>query len=198
MSHVSLNGDWLAVNQKLCDIVGYSREELLKLTFQDVTHPDDLAPDLALVGKMLKGEIQTYSLEKRYIRKNGTYIWINLTVSLVKDADGLPLYFISIIEDIQQRKDFERQLRAVHEEMEILVEKRTSALKVEIAERKRAEKERNGFFELSNDLMAIFGYDGLLKAANPALRKLLGYSEKELYSRKFIEFIHPDDLEKTL
>lgn len=70
MSHVSLTGDWLAVNQKLCDIVGYTKEELLKITFQDITHPDDLAPDLALVEKMLKDEIQTYSLEKRYIKKN--------------------------------------------------------------------------------------------------------------------------------
>lgn len=195
---MSLTGEWLAVNQKLCDIVGYSQDELLKITFQDITHPEDLGPDLALVEKMLRGEIQTYSLEKRYIRKDLSHVWINLTVSLVKDDSGLPLYFISVIEDIHQRKKMESQLRGIYEEMEKIIEKRTAALKVEISERKRAEKERNSFYDLSSDLIAIFGYDGYIKAANPALRKCLGYTEKDLTSKRFIEFIHPDDLDRTL
>lgn len=198
MSHVSLSGDWLLVNQKLCDIVGYGKEELLKLTFQDITHPDDLSSDMAYVEKMLRGEIKTYSLEKRYIRKDKSHVWINLTVSLVKDSSGLPLYFISVVEDIHQRKKMESQLRGIHEDMEQIIEKRTAALKIEIAERKRAEKERNSFYDLSSDLIAIFGYDGFIKAANPALRKCLGYTEKELTSRRFIEFIHPEDLDRTL
>ncbi len=198
MSHISLTGNWLSVNQKICDIVGFSKDELLKLTFQDITHPDDLGPDLALVEKMLRGEIQTYSLEKRYIKKDSSHVWINLTVSLVKDDVGCPLYFISVIEDIHQRKVMENQLRRIHEEMEQMIEKRTAALKIEIAERKRAEKERNSFFDLSSDLIAIFDYNGYLKAANPSLRRCLGYSEKELTSKRFIEFIHPDDLARTL
>lgn len=197
MSHVSLNGDWLSVNQKLCDIVGYSRDELLELNFQDITHPEDLSMDLAFVEKMLSGDIQTYSLEKRYIRKDKSHVWVNLTVSLVRRKCE-PCYFISVVEDIQQRKDYELQLRLMHEKMEELVEKRTAALKIEIAERKRVEKERNGFFELSKDLMAIFGSDGCLRAANPALLRLLGYAEDELYSRKFIEFLHPDDLKECV
>jgi PAS domain S-box-containing protein len=198
MSHVSLKGEWLLVNQKLCDIVGYCKDELLKITFQDITHPEDLSSDLAYVEKMLRGEIQTYSLEKRYIRKDATHVWINLTVSLVKDDSGCPLYFISVIEDIHQRKKIESQLRGIHEEMELIIEKRTSALRLEMSERKRAEKERNSFFDLSSDLIAIFGYNGYLKASNPSLRKCLGYSEKELTSKRFIEFIHPDDLARTL
>lgn len=198
MSHVSLTGDWLLVNQKLCDIVGYNKEELLKLSFQQITHPDDLSSDMAFVEKMLRGEIQTYSLEKRYIRKDKSHVWINLTVSLVKDSSGLPLYFISVIEDIHKRKKMESQLRGIHGEMEQIIEKRTAALKIEIAERKRAEKERNSFYDLSSDLIAIFGYDGYLRAANPALRKCLGYTEKELTSRRFIEIIHPEDLDRTL
>lgn len=198
MSHVSLTGEWLLVNQKLCDIVGYSKEELLKLTFQDITHVEDLSADLSYVEQMLRGEIQTYSLEKRYIRKDTSYIWINLTVSLVKDDQESPLYFISVIEDIHQRKMMESEILRIHEEMEQTIEKRTAALRLEVAERRRAEKERNNFFDLSSDLIAIFGYDGYLKAANPSLRKCLGYSEKELMSKRFIEFIHPDDMNRTV
>lgn len=198
ISHVSLTGEWLLVNQKICEIVGYSKEELLELTFQDVTHPEDLPHDLMHFQKVLHGEIESYSLEKRYIKKDSSNVWINLTRSLVKDDSGRPLYFISVIEDIHQRKMMEHRLHTIHEEMEQTIEKRTAALKVEIAEHKRAEKERNSFFDLSSDLIAIFGYNGYIKAANPALRKCLGYTEKELTTRRFIEFIHPDDLERTL
>ncbi|MBL7672356.1 MAG: PAS domain S-box protein [Bdellovibrionaceae bacterium] len=195
---MSLTGEWLLVNQRLCDIVGYSKDELLRITFQDITHPEDLSADLSYVEQMLRGDIQTYSLEKRYIRKDTSYVWINLTVSLVKNDQGSPLYFISVIEDIHKRKMMEVEIRKIHEEMEQTIEKRTAALRMEVAERRRAEKDRNNFFELSSDLIAIFGYNGYLKAANPSLRKCLGYSEHELMSRPFFEFIYPDYLGRTL
>lgn len=83
IAHVDPYGWFLRVNQKLCDIVGYTREELLELTFQDITYPDDLDADLEYVRQLLAGEIQTYSMEKRYFRKDGSVVWINLTVSLV-------------------------------------------------------------------------------------------------------------------
>ncbi|TCV89658.1 EAL domain-containing protein [Sulfurirhabdus autotrophica] len=110
LAHVSLEGRWLRVNQKLCEITGYSEEELLGFTFQDVTHPDDLDEDLEFIRKMLAEEIHDYSLEKRYIHKSGAYIWINLTVSLARNADGQPNYFISVIEDISRRKRIEAEL----------------------------------------------------------------------------------------
>lgn len=109
---VALDGHWLRVNQKLCDIVGYCLDELLEKTFQDITHPDDLDSDLAYVQRLLAGEITTYSLEKRYRRKNGAVIWVNLTVALVRHPDGCPDYFISIIEDIERRKEVEAALKA--------------------------------------------------------------------------------------
>ncbi|MEC4817127.1 MAG: PAS domain-containing protein [Scytonema sp. PMC 1069.18] len=107
MSHVSLNGQFLRLNQRFCDIAGYPQAELQKLTFQDITHPDDLTTDLEQMQKLLAGEIQTYSMEKRYIRKDGSTVWINLTVSLMKDRFGAPKYFISVIEDITTRKQAE-------------------------------------------------------------------------------------------
>lgn len=111
IAHVSPDGRWLRVNRKLCDIVGYSPAELMGKTFQDITHPDDLEADLALVRRLLAREIDTYSLEKRYIRKDGNAVWINLTVALVWNPDHEPDYFIAVIEDIQARKEAEAALQ---------------------------------------------------------------------------------------
>jgi PAS domain S-box-containing protein len=110
LAHVSLDGRWVRVNRKLSEIVGYSKEELSKLTFQDITFPPDLGADLELVQRLIVGEIQNYRLEKRYIRKDQSLVWINLTASVVRDCDGSPLYFISVVEDISQRKEVEKAL----------------------------------------------------------------------------------------
>ncbi|MCU0517307.1 MAG: PAS domain S-box protein [Oscillatoria sp. Prado101] len=101
---------WLLVNQRFCDIVGYSVEELQALTFRGITHPDDLDADLEWVRKLLAGEIQRYSMEKRYIRKDGSHIWVQLTVSLVRSAAGEPQYLIGVVEDISDRKTLEKDL----------------------------------------------------------------------------------------
>jgi PAS domain S-box-containing protein len=111
IAHVGPDGQWLRVNQKLCDIVGYRPEELLALTFQDITHPEDLEADLAQVRRLLAGEIQTYAMEKRYFRKDRSLVWINLTVSLVRTPQGQPKYFISVVEDITEQKGVRDALR---------------------------------------------------------------------------------------
>ena len=111
IAHVAPDGTWLKVNQKLCQIVGYSKDELLSATFQTITHPDDLHKDLQYVQQALAGEISTYFMEKRYIRKSGELVWINLTVSLVRDLAEEPDYFISVIEDISDRKNLELSLQ---------------------------------------------------------------------------------------
>jgi PAS domain S-box-containing protein len=111
IAHVATDGRWLRVNQKLCDIVGYTREELTQRTFQDITHPEDLTEDMENVRKTLAGDIQTYTMQKRYVRKDGSLVWINLTVALVRGPRNEPGYFISIVEDINERKHLEEQLR---------------------------------------------------------------------------------------
>ena len=103
VAQVALDGTWLDVNDTLCGIVGYSREELLRKTFQDITHPDDLDADLTLVRRLLAGEIKIFTLDKRYIRANGSTVWSGLTVSLQRRQNGEPAYFISIIRDISAR-----------------------------------------------------------------------------------------------
>jgi PAS domain S-box-containing protein len=120
IAHVATDGRWLIVNQKLCDIVGYACEELLERSFQDITYPEDLNTDLEYVSRMLADQIQTYSMEKRYIRKDGSLFWINLTVSLVREVSGEPKYFISVIEDINNRKNAEAALHRSSQRLEAL------------------------------------------------------------------------------
>lgn len=128
IAHVSPDGGWLRANQRLCGIVGYDLEELLSKTFQDITHPDDLDADLSYVRQMLFGEIQTYSMDKRYLHKGGDIVWINLTVALVRRSDGNPDYFISVVEDINRRKQAEEEVIKLNAELERRVEERTAQL----------------------------------------------------------------------
>jgi PAS domain S-box-containing protein len=104
MAIVSPMGQWLRVNQSLCEILGYSAEELLAKTFLEITHPEDLDADMAFVKRMLAGDIRTYKMEKRYFSKTHQTVWVLLNVSLVRTPDGAPLHFISQIEDITERK----------------------------------------------------------------------------------------------
>ena len=113
VAHVSPDGGWIRMNDRLCEIVGHPREELLGKTFQDITHPDDLDADLLQAGQLLVGEIETYSIEKRYVRKDGSVVWTNLTGSLVRDARGEPSYFIAVVEDISTRKRAEEAVREI-------------------------------------------------------------------------------------
>jgi PAS domain S-box-containing protein len=132
MAQVGLSGQWLLINQKLCDIVGYTHEELLGRTFQHITYPADLERDLVQMRRLLEGEIQTYSLEKRYIRKDGSLVWINLTVSLVRDSSGKPAYFVSVIEDISERKQVEEERQRLYEsEQRVRAEATTRAQQLE-------------------------------------------------------------------
>lgn len=124
---VSPEGKWLRVNRTLCEIVGYPAEVLLTKTFQDITHPDDLDADLEYVRQMLAGEIRTYSLQKRYLHAQGHVVWINLSVSLVRDDNGRPVHFISQIEDITERKAAEDALRSSEERTRRLIETSTEA-----------------------------------------------------------------------
>lgn len=115
MALVSPQGHWLQVNQSLCRTLGFPPEELLKLTFQQITHPDDLNKDLQQLQRLLKGEIMTYTLEKRYFRKDGETVWARLTVSVVRDTQFHPLYFISQIIDISELKQSEQVNRRLME-----------------------------------------------------------------------------------
>jgi PAS domain S-box-containing protein len=120
MAIISTAGRWLQVNQKLCEIMGYTNQELLGLTLQAITHSDDQDTDFEDIRRMLAGELQTSIMEKRFMRKDGSIAWVNLTISLVQDPNGEPKYFIAVIEDITRRKQVEASLLWRNRELALL------------------------------------------------------------------------------
>ena len=110
LAHVAPDGRFLMVNNKLGEIIGYSQKELLGMSFQDITHPEDVIADWALARRMISGELDEKTREKRYRHKNGYYIWVNLTSSMVRDAQGNPKYYSTVVEDISRRKQIEEEL----------------------------------------------------------------------------------------
>ena len=103
IGHNAPDGKWLRVNQKLCDILGYNSEELINMTYKDITHPDDLAADMALVERINTGALDEFQIKKRYLRKDGATVWVNLTVSCVRNDGGDLNYYIAVIEDISEQ-----------------------------------------------------------------------------------------------
>ena len=127
---VSPEGRWLKVNQALCEIVGYSATDLYSHTFQSITHPDDLGTDLENVRRLIAGEIFSYQMEKRYLHSAGHYVSVMLSVSLVRDGQGQPRYFIKQIQDISERKLAEKALCDSRHFAESIAENSTSVIYV--------------------------------------------------------------------
>jgi PAS domain S-box-containing protein len=118
IGHIAMDGRLLRVNQKLCSDLGYPCEELLGKTVQDVTCPDHLEHSLALAKELLNDRLKSmYAMQKQYVRRDGTKFWVNDTVSLVRDEQGMPQYYISVTEDIQARKEMENTLRQRGEDL---------------------------------------------------------------------------------
>lgn len=118
---VNMNGDLIRVNGKFCDITGYTQSELFNTRFQDITYPDDVNQDIKYIEQLRLGEIETYSSEKRYLKKNGEIVWGKLTVSIQNTQGELPAYYIAIIEDITDRKRYESRLKESVDEKEVLI-----------------------------------------------------------------------------
>lgn len=128
MARVAPDGRWLEVNQRLCDIVGYDRAALLATDFQSMTHPDDLATDLAFVREMLANERDSYQMEKRYFHKRGHIVWIRLSVALIRQDNGEPEYFISVVEDITSQKLAQDALQSSEERLQLLIDHAPASL----------------------------------------------------------------------
>lgn len=136
------------VNGEICKILGYERSELLRMTWADITHPDDLAADVAQFNRVVAGEIDGYSMEKRWIRKDGAIITGNISVKCLRRDDGTVAHFVALLQDVTARKQAEEALVRAHDDLERRVAARTEELTIvneqlrqEIRERKRAEKE---------------------------------------------------------
>jgi PAS domain S-box-containing protein len=165
MALVGLDGSWLEVNDALCELLGYSRGELLRTTFQSITHPDDLEADREHVRGLLEGEVQTYLLEKRYIHKKGHAVWVLVSASLVRDGEGAPLYGLAQIQDITQSKRDKEELESLHLQNESIL---------------RSAGE------------GILGLDrrGRVTLANPAGARMIGYEPEELIGSRMHDVVH--------
>jgi PAS domain S-box-containing protein len=121
VARVGLDGQFLELNDRFCLICGHPRESLMAMTFQDITHPDDLEGDLDRVRALLDGEGSSYSMEKRYITRTGEVVWVELTVALVRSETGQPDYFVSIIDDISYRKVAEDEQTRYQDHLRLLI-----------------------------------------------------------------------------
>jgi len=163
-THVGLDGRWLKVPPTLCELLGYTEQELLARTFRDVTHPDDLDPNLGQYQRLVRGEIKSYDLEKRYVHKDGHSIWVYLNCSVVQDDAGKPVHFVNYIRDITDRKLAEQALRESEDRYRSMIESQT-------------------------ELICRFLPDTTLTYVNDAYCRYFGKSRNELIGTEFTDLI---------
>ena len=168
MALVTPDGRWTMVNRALCRITGYSEEELLGLAFHGITHPGELAADLAQVQALLGGESDSYEMEKRHVRPDGQAVWVLLTVAVVRDDAGQPVQFIAQMQDITEQRDTRVALR-------------------------RSEARFRSLIENASDIITVLDADGRIRFESPSVTRILGYEPDELLGRPVMDFIHPDD-----
>lgn len=173
IAHVAPDGTFLRVNQKFCEIVGYSRDDLLERGFPDITSPDDVESDMEAATRLLEGETTAFVTEKRYIRKDGSNVWVNLTKSLVRDSAGNPEWFVSVIQDITKRKRAEKALRESERRLR-------EAQRIAHIGSWELELLTYRFTFLADEVVRIYEVD-------PA--------EVEFTYETFLSFLHPEDRE---
>ncbi|HEY3375357.1 MAG TPA: PAS domain S-box protein [Candidatus Aquicultor sp.] len=108
IAHIALDGSFIMSNQRYGDIIGYSQAELARKTFLEITYYEDLDTDIGYIEELLKGVLDSYMIDERYVRKDGSLVWVNVTGSIVRDDNGMPQYFIMVVDDISERKAIER------------------------------------------------------------------------------------------
>src|SRR5919108_3365135 len=178
IAEVALDGRWLRVNDRLCEITGYSREELSELRFQDITPPDDAALDTEQGRRMLGGEIERYTREKRYRRKDGDEVPVSVTVSLVRDAEGRPVRFVSVVEDITTRRQAEAERQRL-----VAAEEAASAIARE------REQEARVLAAIADGIVLV-DHEGVVRVWNAAAERITGL-EASLVVGKSLEEVLP-------
>ena len=211
ISMVKPNGRWLEVNEEMCHIVGYSKQELAELTFQDITFSEDLSTDLNLLDQLVAGRVDRYQLEKRYVKKEGAVVWVELTVTKQLTATGELDYFVAIVKDIQSAKETEAALNALRKTLEEKVGQRTEELKLanqslltayqeKIASEQllqNAELELRTILDNANDAYVCMDADGIVKAWNKQAEHIFGWADEEAIGRRLDKLIIPNELQQA-
>ena len=194
----SLEGRYLQVNRALCEMLGYSEDELLQKRFHDVSHPEDRETNDLVWKRAVAGEIDRYELEKRYIHKDGQVIWGQVSVSVITDPDGKPLYTIAQHQDITERRRAELTLHEAHQALEQRVAERTEELRTEIAERERAEasiresEERFRVIAETSPVAILISRlsDGAVLFANERAGELVDFATEDILGRPILEVVN--------
>jgi PAS domain S-box-containing protein len=156
IAHVALDGHYIRVNEKFCDIVGYTCDEMTRRTYQDITYPEDQKADEALARQLLEGKKTTGSIEKRYICKGGSLVWVNMTISLMHDEEGRPKYYIAVIDDITRRKRAEEALKNAKARAELYLD----LMGHDISNMNQAMM---GYLEMAQELLDLKGHEELIE-----------------------------------
>jgi diguanylate cyclase len=208
---VAPDGSWISVNDALCQIVGYAPEDLARLTFRDITHPDDLDADLDLLGQLVDGKIDRYHMNKRYVRKDGRSNWASLSVTKKISAGGSLEYFVSIVQDIQAQKDAEESLHSLRRDLEERVHARTAELmdanrmlstaiehQARSAQALRSrEAELRAVIEYANDAYISINEDIVVTAWNREAERTFGWTAEEAVGRNLDGLIMPASMGDT-
>jgi len=173
MGVTDLTGRFLQVNPACCTMLGYSEDELLNSSFQEITHPDDLNEDLKKHAELLAGTISSYQIEKRNIDKAGRTLWVLKTTSAVRDPDGRPLQILAQVQDVTGRKQAEIELRLSEERFRRIT---TNML----------------------DVVTQINPEGIFEYITPSVLSVLGFRPEDLIGQSLISGVHPDDLEHAI
>lgn len=189
---VDLEGRFLKVNERMCEIFGYTREELEGMTIHDVTHRDDLHISATFMRRSQAGEIDRSVFEKRYVHKRGQVIWGQVSASMIRAPGGEPLCYISHIQDVTERKRAEEALQRSRDELEQRVAERTAELARANEELRASEAKYSTLVE--NSLTGIsINLDGRIVFANDRFAEIFGYSREELIGIEVWRLVHPED-----